>query len=533
MSLPVLQRADTLDEETGYSWDDGSAAALINKVMHRWQLRVLEKEKHRMLGAWLKWEHFNDAKKILSESEEYNKKLRVAKHILVSVAPAERSMDQVAQCVAWALRTAAFKGTPEIKLTQLFEKVETRQLRQSEPLMYQGEMGDSYYVVMDGEIGIFIVDEEDAPAMRDFFHNMDVDEMVKTQHMLKDDCEIGHHVATIGSGFGMGELGLLPKELGGTGGFRTASGVALESTLMLEVRRKEYDKCLRELHTAKFNIRQKLDFMSSLHEFEHWRAAQIKRLAFKLDTRHFKRGATFLDAGSPIDTLLFIVRGSVVITHPRGQVPISTLNEKSIIGTEAIISAQPNRSGNRLVIDKRAIRSHPASYSAQSDVFAYSVVGAEALKYFIGGNGFETQKRFEEKLDLLQGFRRTQLKQMRKAQERERARNARRQGHSLIMEFLDPSEPAAIRLRNPERPPVGSGSLLLKPLSGSPHKAWGKVKNSFQKPPVRNSRQATTGDNRKKFGVYKDRKNLLHSGPNMKPIGIMKPLPKRSSLVSH
>jgi hypothetical protein len=117
-------------------------------------------------------------------------------------------------------------------------------------------------------------DKNEARTTFKKYRHFTAEDLHLTKELLVDGA-LGEHFAALGSGFGLGELSLL-----GIGNiYRACAAVATETTTMLMIEPALYREYLRFEHLKLMNIRDKIDFVTSLFAFGHWHSSDIINIA--------------------------------------------------------------------------------------------------------------------------------------------------------------------------------------------------------------------------------------------------------------
>ena len=146
-----------------------------------------------------------------------------ARDVLLHHSPGNRGTADLRVLIEWALSVQVFKDVEFLSLGAIFQDCDIFELRAGEPLFYQGSQGDGYWVVLEGELELFIMDDESL-ARQTFmhYHRMDVNLLVKSHELLEG--KLGNKIKTLTSGEALGELSLLSNEL------RSCAAVSYGST---------------------------------------------------------------------------------------------------------------------------------------------------------------------------------------------------------------------------------------------------------------------------------------------------------------
>ena len=124
-------------------------------ALRRWYIIVMDKVKEQMLRLFDRW------KTIWKDDQRKLKHLRIiaqrnrARDVL-KMDPDKRTRDQLQAVVDWAVTTSCFMGIHPRSLMELFHEVGIVDIREGEPIFFQGDLGDAYWIVVTGEISVCI-----------------------------------------------------------------------------------------------------------------------------------------------------------------------------------------------------------------------------------------------------------------------------------------------------------------------------------------------------------------------------------------
>ena len=115
-------------------------------------------------------------------------------------------MFQLELLVEWATHHAvAFRDIETRSLFRLFDEVEVVKLREGEPLFFQGQPGDHYWVIFTGALNLYIAHERhEERSILNSYGKESPDSLHASRELLTG--VLGHRITTIGSGIGLGEL---------------------------------------------------------------------------------------------------------------------------------------------------------------------------------------------------------------------------------------------------------------------------------------------------------------------------------------
>ena len=185
-----------------------------------------------------------------------------------------------------------FSNVSNTQLRELIKGSEFHEVKDGEPLFYQGEVGQHYWIVLSGEIRIAVLESNTAAVRRSSMYKrrkswLDTEE-TETPTPTPD---LGHTVYTAGPGVGFGQIALISNKP-----IRSGSCIASrDGTTLLAIPKLIYKQHLEHLHEAEKNLDERVDYLHSLDRFKGWNHARLMHLAFAIREKTFFRGEIVLD----------------------------------------------------------------------------------------------------------------------------------------------------------------------------------------------------------------------------------------------
>lgn len=300
--------------------------------------------------------------------------------------------------VDWATQHAlAFRDIETRSLFRLFNEVEVVRLREAEPLFFQGQPGDHYWVIFTGMLNLYIAHERhEERSILNSYGKESMDSLHESRVLLSG--ELGHRITSIGSGVGLGELSLLG--IGSTD--RTCAAVASKPTAMLKITHRTFDKYLKLGTMRRMDMNARIEFLHSVPAFSHWSKKQLVRIAYTLKEGDYTRGARIIRFGEPNKVLNFIRDGTVFVKHPRGKMAVASMSTRDLVGAESLVQRYHARANPREHIPEHIYKT---TCESEGTTVVYAVDVDEAAKYLTGRHGAATVRILEETIALQQDWR--------------------------------------------------------------------------------------------------------------------------------
>ncbi|PAA91083.1 hypothetical protein BOX15_Mlig027341g1 [Macrostomum lignano] len=280
----------------------------------------------------------------------------------ISKSASERSDSEVIELVDWFLNMCPLNIKPDVA-RDILRNCAFRQCQRDDVIIRQGEQGDSFYIILDGKVSVYInteavLDDPDDEATTTGGEeaaqaavNATAAQPEQSQGPVSvsslkrkaskggtsaaiaaataekkelDRTKYGNFIVNFGAGKSFGELALINKDC-----VRNASIIADEPTLLIEVNRDLYNRSLRSVQEAE--LRERFEFVSRCNVFDSWPSKYRRQAAMSLRKENFGFDATIVRQGDPLDGLQFIVSGQAKVVvnipmHP-GQYPLLGLRE--------------------------------------------------------------------------------------------------------------------------------------------------------------------------------------------------------------
>jgi CRP-like cAMP-binding protein len=335
----TVTAADILEYDAVWTQED---RAFLSDFVSRWQ-RTASIGKKWLVMSWSKWSDFVRYSAFSAQKQKIHDAAQVAMQALAAL-PSVRTEKQSAKVQVWAKLNRVFEGADKASQLAACAKAVAVTYRPNEVVFLQGQHGERFYVVVEGEISLYAEDDKnrEQEALREFHRDADG---FQDQNFLKETAPVlegapcneeedahvipaaaqkylseemkgrsrgnthsllGRHFHTVVFGNGFGELALFDET-----STRSCSAVASKPTVLFELERSAYQETIRAYHMRNFGTTAKVVFLQNNRLFSEWRGSMITRLAFSLQERSIPRGAKILRQGHEAKELLFIKQGEV------------------------------------------------------------------------------------------------------------------------------------------------------------------------------------------------------------------------------
>ncbi|XP_070180871.1 uncharacterized protein [Littorina saxatilis] len=177
-------------------------------------------------------------------------------------------------------------------------------------IIKQGEVGDCFYVVLSGQISIYIHNQDKG----DEEERKELENIVQYKDGKLDRTKLGNFALSLGEGSPVGEVALIDEAA-----VRTATIVADQKTDLLIIDRPLYNRCIKDMLALEFEEKKKFICNSPL--FASWAPKYRKQLAMALYKENYPYESLLVRQGDRVAFAYFIIRGQVEIqidpsTHP-------------------------------------------------------------------------------------------------------------------------------------------------------------------------------------------------------------------------
>ncbi|KAJ0395055.1 hypothetical protein ATCC90586_008713 [Pythium insidiosum] len=262
--------------------------------------------------------------------------------------------------LAWAKQTQSktFRNVDDASIREVIRHLRFRQYRDGEALFYEGEAGNTFYVVFQGTVAVFVGMHATARSRLALRHE-------DNQRLQLDWTLLGKRVFTYRTGDSFGETAMFSSEA-----TRTASAVAVGPCEVCELHRDVYRRTLRKYHQQFFEQAQKLNFLQRVPLFRDLQRQRLTAIAGVLEKRRLNFGdALFTERVTALNACFLVLSGVVKVStsHPDDEGPED--------GASSPRRADPTRTLRR----KRSQHGLPVLKVDLHTVLANEILALEAL----------------------------------------------------------------------------------------------------------------------------------------------------------
>lgn len=176
----------------------------------------------------------------------------------------------------------------------LSQSIQILELKKNEIVFEFGSFGELFYIILSGEVAVFIPDKESGEQHR----KRSV--FAVTQLMQDLDEQIKFiEITRIGAGKSFGELAL---ESGGT---RSARIVCSQDSVFATINKESYQKVLSKIE--KQEKEGFIEFIRQIPFISHWSKNLLGKLKYSMDVMEYHRGQKIITEGEP-STYIYIVK---------------------------------------------------------------------------------------------------------------------------------------------------------------------------------------------------------------------------------
>lgn len=258
------------------------------------------------------------------ETEPQRQRQKEVKEIyrILQRAPEAREAHEIDTLYEWVLKNGStnkiFQGAQEIICKTICREMTLLELPPKGVVCYQGDYGDTFYVIISGSVSLFInakpkprvvMDEAISPSLTD-------EEEVK----LRPD-QIGTFIKHITDGGTFGELAVMDPTAR-----RSCTIICDEPTSFICLKRGAYQRLIRISNSSQLDFTQ-IEFLETIYFFDGWPHGELTRLSNRLRQVNYPADSYLTRIGADANVVFFIYAGMVQETVPM----IQLLNENGSV----------------------------------------------------------------------------------------------------------------------------------------------------------------------------------------------------------
>ncbi|KAE8972402.1 hypothetical protein PR001_g26620 [Phytophthora rubi] len=268
-----------------------------------------------------------DQIQIHRETEPQRQRQKEVKEIyrILQRVPEAREAHEIDTLYEWVLKNGStnkiFQGAQEIICKTICREMTLLELPGKGVVCYQGDYGDTFYVIISGSVSLFInakpksrlILEEDNNNSRSFSAD---EEEVK----LQPD-QIGTFIKHITGGGTFGELAVMDPTAR-----RSCTIICDEPTSFICLKRGAYQRLIRTTNSSQLDFTQ-IEFLETMYFFDGWPHGELTRVSNRLRQVHYPADSYLTRIGADANVVFFIYAGMVQETVPM----IQLLNENGSV----------------------------------------------------------------------------------------------------------------------------------------------------------------------------------------------------------
>ncbi|KAJ8575136.1 hypothetical protein ON010_g4077 [Phytophthora cinnamomi] len=268
-----------------------------------------------------------DQIQIHRESEPQRQRQKEVKEIyrILQRVPEAREAHEIDTLYEWVLRNGStnkiFQGAQEIICKTICREMTLLELPAQGVVCYQGDYGDTFYVIISGSVSLFInarprqrltLEEEDNNSKAYSADEEDV--------KLQPD-QYGTFIKHITDGGTFGELAVMDPTAR-----RSCTIICDEPTSFICLKRGAYQRLIRITNSSQLDFTQ-VEFLETMYFFDGWPHGELTRLSNRLRQVHYPADSYLTRIGAEANVVFFIYAGMVQETVPM----IQLLNENGSV----------------------------------------------------------------------------------------------------------------------------------------------------------------------------------------------------------
>ncbi|KAG1697024.1 hypothetical protein DVH05_017411 [Phytophthora capsici] len=267
----------------------------------------------------------HDQAQLQKETEPQRQRQKEVKEIyrILQRNPEMRDANEIDTLYDWVLRNGStnkiFQGAQEIICKTICREMTLLELPPKGVVCYQGDFGDTFYVVISGSVSLYINARPKPKVLGEGNNSKPLsgdDDDVKLQPE-----EYGTFIKHITDGGTFGELAVMDPTAR-----RSCTITCDEPTSFICLKRGSYQRLIRITNSSQLDFTQ-IEFLETIYFFEGWPHGELTRLSNRLRQVHYPADSYLTRIGADANTVFFIYAGLVQETVPMIQV----LNENGSV----------------------------------------------------------------------------------------------------------------------------------------------------------------------------------------------------------
>ena len=154
------------------------------RMIYRWHYRCQDRASKMVAHGWARWLKFDYAEQDRQRQLELLGRANEAYEVLAKKAPGTRTAADLAVVSNWGRDAPSLRELSAADMDVLFQTITIHELETGEPLFLQGSLGDFYWIILRGSLGLFMTDLVQAQAKISYYRTVPTEELLKTQELL-------------------------------------------------------------------------------------------------------------------------------------------------------------------------------------------------------------------------------------------------------------------------------------------------------------------------------------------------------------
>jgi len=311
------------------------------KLSSMWDIKTKIGNSVWLAGLMESWH--SEAKKNRMERENHEMVVK-ARAALTKKLP-DRSLEEIKMVAGWlkSMRLPVFSDIAPEAMEELAKFFHFRNFEKKDIIIRQGDEGDEFLILVEGEVSVHIARPGDAG--------------------------VGRGVAIVSGCRSFGDETLFRKSKW----TRCATVLATKPGSVLVISSKDSRKAVQALgHHAADEIinhrNEKVKFLASHYLFKGWKSGRVSSFGYCMKTRMTDRGTWLYKNGDKASSVFFLVKGECIVMTPEtketkhtlvkkkktflhvtrkedtmGYLKVMTVGRGSLLGEEEIIHGNPHR----------------------------------------------------------------------------------------------------------------------------------------------------------------------------------------------
>jgi CRP-like cAMP-binding protein len=267
----------------------------------------------QLKSAFQQW--FTVASRLKKLQQEEEQKKKVLEVLKTSIRGSRSTMEkEVLRRFIITNLSCIPKSVSFSEMDQLCNELDWYPLIGRSIIFLQGDFGNVYYMVANGNVGLFLEPSKDREmAIAREFGAMRAHPFLGTDEDLK---RLGNNILTLPAGAGFGEYAILAS----TNKIRSCAAVSLtEDTILMIMHAETYNAVLRQHHYRQKQLSSATSLLQELPLFKGHHYSKIASMAYTMRSQSYSSGTVIAKYGEVINNVLLVASGQVKVFAPPDQ----------------------------------------------------------------------------------------------------------------------------------------------------------------------------------------------------------------------